>query len=658
MKRLINIRKKYKSLSRGEIRFLYSDNNKILAFTRTYESEVFLVIVNLSRFSQSVELDLHEFYGHQIKEVFSKNTFSPVSKDRPYHFTIGEHDCQWYELRQQEVLQFNNKKMKLPDVADFKDILLPSVSEMLLSDSLPEYMQGTRWFGGKARPVQSFQIAEAFTFNYSGQSALFTIIKVNYKSGHEDYYQLALGFAELNDAVTSNNPEAVIGYISVAGKEGVLFDLFYDVSYQHFLMKNLIANKNVSSDEGDAAILFTGSKYLRQGYPASEKIISKMLNADQSNTSIIYNNLFFLKIYRKVDRVINQDLEIMKFLHDETKFRGMPSLAGSIALESGSGKIVLGMLQELVPNSTDGWSFFMDRLHSFNDRLLSDPALAGKFSEKRISLSDPIQYTELDSDLKELLEGIVNERIEDLGRQTAEMHIALSAPTKNPDFTGENFSLHYQRSLYSSFQGLLNKTFLNLEKSLHKLEENFRQEAEELLKMKEVILDKLKLIYRKKFDLNKIRIHGDFHLGQVLFAGKDLFIIDFEGEPSRSYSERRLKRAALKDVAGMIRSFHYVAYASLYQNANIRQEDIPGLAPLVERWFEYISNFYLASYLANIKSRNFIPEDKKDIEILLGIYLLEKAIYELDYELNNRPAWVIIPIRGIKSVMNFNTDLL
>jgi len=201
---------------------------------------------------------------------------------------------------------------------------------------------------------------------------------------------------------------------------------------------------------------------------------------------------------------------------------------------------------------------------------------------------------------------------------------------------------------------LVRATFQNLHRNIKKLPVEVRQEAEEILGMKDEILTVLKRIYRKKIDVAKIRIHGDYHLGQVLFTGKDFVILDFEGEPALSYSERRLKRSAIRDVAGMVRSFHYAAYASLFLDNQIREEDLMKLLPFAEQWYHYMSGFFMEGYLKTIKQTKIVPEDKEDLEVLLQTFLLQKAIYELNYELNNRPGWVMIPLRGIKLIMQAN----
>ena len=189
-------------------------------------------------------------------------------------------------------------------------------------------------------------------------------------------------------------------------------------------------------------------------------------------------------------------------------------------------------------------------------------------------------------------------------------------------------------------------------RNLRKLPDDVRHEAEDVLGMKDEILETFKRIYQRKFDVVKIRIHGDYHLGQVLSTGRDFIILDFEGEPARSYSERRLKRSPLRDVAGMIRSFHYAAYSGLFLNDQLHKDDMKKLLPFAEQWYHYMSGFFVQAYLETVGGSDFIPRDKEDLDILLQTYILEKAIYELGYELNSRPDWVVIPLRGIKAIMS------
>src|SRR5690606_34513383 len=245
----------------------------------------------------------------------------------------------------------------------------------------------------------------------------------------------------------------------------------------------------------------------------------------------------------------------------------------------------------------------------------------------------------------------VAELVSLLGARTAEMHLALASEQRDPALKPEEYSLHYQRSLSSSLQSTVRGAFQSLSRHIDKLPGGVRKDAEDVLGMKEEILSILKRIYSHKIDVTKIRVHGDYHLGQTLYAGNDFFILDFEGEPARSYSERRLKYSPLRDVAGMIRSFHYAAYGSLLLDNQIRPEDADKLMPHIEEWYHYMSGFFMRAYLAHAQGTSFIPKENGDLAILLQTFILQKAIYELNYELNNRPDWVLVPLRGIKSIV-------
>jgi maltose alpha-D-glucosyltransferase/alpha-amylase len=228
------------------------------------------------------------------------------------------------------------------------------------------------------------------------------------------------------------------------------------------------------------------------------------------------------------------------------------------------------------------------------------------------------------------------------------MHKALASVRGLVDFKPEEFSLHYQRSLFAGLQSLVRATFQNLERNLSTLSAEVRQPAEEILGKKEDVLSILKTIYTKKFDTTKIRIHGNYHLRKVLFTGKDIAILDFGGDPTRSYSERRLKRSPLRDVAGMIRSFHYAAYEGFLLK---QKDEINKLLPFAELWTHYVSGYFVHAYLQTVDGSTFIPKEKNDLNVILQTYLLEKAVYSLNYELDNRQDLVIIPVRLIQTIL-------
>jgi maltose alpha-D-glucosyltransferase / alpha-amylase len=648
-KRMINKRKQYKSLSRGDMKFLQLENPKILAFTRTYEDETMLVVVNLSRYTQPAEIDLQEFTGRVPVEVFSKNKFPSIKEDVPYFFTLGPHDCQWFLLQNVSHDQQGSKGVPAFELSEWNGALTKHLREQLESKILPEYLMRMRWFGGKSRGVENIHITDSTALHLEDGAALFILVNVSYQSGLPDTYQLPLAFGRDHFAykISEFCPQAVLARMKVGNEEGVLYDAIYGLSLQQAIIKNL-AGQGISNGL-ESRLRFSAIPMLAEYVHTHEKIKPRVLSAEQSNTSIIYDNAFFLKLYRKVDKSMNPDLEISHFL-TEAKFANIPAFVGSIEWTHEQGSIVLGMVQQMVESNSDAWAYMLDRLDDYNERILSTNTIDLPY-DLRGSMTDPVSYDLVPEQVKLLLEGQLVERTILLGKRTGEMHIKLASGTTHPDFKPEPYSLHYQRSLYAGLQSLVRATFQILGKKLKDLPVDVQKEAEEVLQMKQEILQTLKKIYSRKIEVDKIRIHGDYHLGQVLFTGKDFVITDFEGEPARSHSERRLKRSALRDVAGMIRSFHYAAYGSLFLDNQIRTEDIQKLMPFADQWFHYMSGFFMRSYMQTVAGNSFFPADKEDLEILMTTFMLEKAIYELNYELNNRPDWVIIPLRGIKSVL-------
>ena len=653
MRRIINMRKRYKAFGRGSIRFLNPSNPKVLAFIRSYQDENILVIANLSRFPEAVELDLPDFKGHVPVEVFSKNKF-PQIKDDSYLFTMSAHGYYWFELQPQEVSVGTGVDMQKPamQLPLLHEPLPARALKMLETKVLPPYIINRRWFGGKARTIQRMQVVNNIPLPACQQGASLLFIEVSYNEGLPELYQLPVAFAsgEQEQELVSSQPGSVIAKVTMEGQEGILYDAVYSEDYRQMLLALIAKRKRLKVEE--AELVGYGSRIIKSkikevGHPLS----SKILGAEQSNTSIIYENQFFLKIYRKLDRTINPDMEVVQALTDRLNFPNVPKFLGAIEhQEAGRTPMVLVMLQELVPNQGDAWVYMEDSLKRFFERLQTHKDQIG-ITDTVGTLARPVAFADAPEHMQMQLGGASVERIELLGQRTAEMHLALASMNDSKDFAPEDFSLHYQRSLYSSLTSLVRSNFDSLRKHLPNLPEAVRAEAEEVLQMRSEILERLKKIFSRKIDTMKIRTHGDYHLGQVLFTGRDFIIIDFEGEPARSFSERRLKRSPLRDVAGMIRSFHYAAYNALFQQDSFRKEDSAYLEAWAEQWYHYASGFYMHTYLSKTMGSGVVPNKEEDFEILMETFLLEKAIYELGYELNNRPDWVLIPIRGIKYIM-------
>ncbi|MCC9138382.1 maltose alpha-D-glucosyltransferase [Pontibacter silvestris] len=652
MRRIINMRKHYKAFGRGNIRFLAPANSKVLAFVREYEDETILIIANLSRFPEAVELDLQEFKGRVPVEVFSKNKF-PAIKDDSYVLTMGSHGYFWLELKPAEVSTDSEQDIQKPafQLGTLKAALDAKTLKELETRVLPPYIINRRWFGGKARTIQRMQVSNNIPVPMGKQNASLLFVEVSYNEGLPEVYQLPVAFAtgEQEQELREQCPNSVIARVTIDGKDGILYDALYSEDFRQTLLQLIVKRRKLK--QGNAELVGNSNRHLASELKNVGQPASKILSAEQSNSSIVYGNNFFMKLYRKLDRTLNPDVEVVQMLTERLGFPNVPRFVGAIEQhEPGKQPMVLVMLQEQVPNQGDAWSYMEDALKRFYERVQTQTEKV-KLKAPIGSLANPLPFSEVPDEVQMQLGGASVERVELLGQRTAEMHLALGSVTDDKDFIPEDFSLHYQRSLFSSLTSLVRSNFDSLQKHLPNLPESVRGEAEEVLNMREDILDRLKMIFARKIDTKKIRNHGDYHLGQVLFTGKDFYIIDFEGEPARSFSERRLKRSALRDVAGMIRSFHYAAYNALFLQAGLRKEDTEYLEQWAEQWYHYASGFFMHTYLGKTRGTGIVPASEEDFEILMQTFLLEKAIYELGYELNNRPDWVLIPIRGIKYIM-------
>ena len=362
-------------------------------------------------------------------------------------------------------------------------------------------------------------------------------------------------------------------------------------------------------------------------------------------------NNFFFKIYRKLDTDINPDLELVRFLSDKTPFENAPRYGGGIQCQNPQDKsfTILGLLQNKIPNQGEAWTAMLEALKGYYERIL---AMEEKENNWPPLLKKSRMYIE---DIPLALQQLIGEDLCHkailLGQRTAEMHIALASNYQEPDFAPEAFTPYYQRSIYSGHRKIVSEKLTALALKKKDLPENIAAEAQQLLDIRADIIGCFAEIFSQTINTTKTRIHGDYHLGQVLYNGKDFYIIDFEGEPLLSISERRLKKTPFKDVAGMIRSLHYAAYGQLYLNDEYLLEDLPTLEKWAHQWFHYVSQLYLTAYLDKVQGQSFVPNKEAHIQLLLRTYTLEKAIYEIGYEMNARPQWLKIPIRGLLYVM-------
>ena len=639
MRRVIAMRRNFKAFSRGSLKFLYPDNAKVLAFLRRFENETIVVVVNLSRFAQSVELDLSRFAGCVPMEVFSRNLFRPIKKS-PYVITLGPHAHYWFALQAQTDSRRASRKRVVPMInapADLQTLLADGQREQIEREILPNHIQTCRWFGSKARTFRHLRVIEQTAISSATDAGCLWFVEVSYLDGPTEIYSLPVKIAcdEAARAVSRNASHAIIARFAGA-KETILYDAIWDENFRSQLFGAIVQNQTMNGGTGD--LIGIASKSLgTDSLVSSGK--SQVLLGEQSNSSMLFDNKFFLKLYRKLEDGVNPDVEITRFLTEQANFPNVPAFIGAIEYRrKKSEPTVVCLLQSAAPNESDGWALTLDAVGRYYERVL------GRKADLQHQSTPPGPL------LDELIGGVYPEKAKLLGKRTAELHLALASNSDDRAFAPEPFNAMAQRSVYQSMRTSLRRAFTLLEKKLPNLTHAFREEAREVLAAENEILDREKRLLDRRSNAAKIRIHGDFHLGQVLYTGKDFVILDFEGEPARALSERKLKRCALRDVAGMMRSFQYAAYSALWQPA-MRKEDVPFLERWADFWYRQVSSVFLQSYLTTAAGAIFVPKNADELQIMLEVYLLDKAVYEIGYELNHRPDWVVIPIRGIKHIL-------
>ncbi len=661
MKRLIALRRRHPAFGRGSLEFLAPENRRVLAFLRRYGEECILVVANLSRFVQAVELDLGAFQGFVPVELFGHTEFPPIG-ELPYFITLGPHEFYWFSLQAQrvEALTPTETERQLPAVrvGGRWACIFSGRAKAELEAILPGYLRSCRWFGGKGRRVRTIGVSEAVPIGRARGEAIayVTLLRVDYPHGEPETYVLPLAFApeEQAAAILSEAPQAAVARLEAQGgaEVGLLYDALWREEFRQALLDAIGRRRKFRGAAGELVAAPTRAFRQVRG-PAGEPLPASVLAAEQSNTSIVYGDRLILKIFRRPELGINPDLEIGRFLTEEQAFPHVSPVAGTIEYLRGRAEpLSIGLLQGFVTNEGDAWEYTLDALDQYFERMLAREAGTRAPPARTESLT-ALAARGVSEPATELV-GPYLESARLLGRRTAELHSALAGDAEHPVFAPEPMSSFYRRSLHQSMRSLVTKNLRLLRGQLGSLSGRDHEDALAVLGREGEIQRRFRSLLERPTGAMRIRCHGDYHLGQVLHTGKDFIIIDFEGEPARALSERKQKRSPLWDVAGMLRSFHYAAHAALVRQQEtglVASEDVPSLEPWAESWHRWVSIAFLGEYLAAAGDSPFLPGDPEDVDMLLNVLLLEKAVYELGYELNNRPDWVRIPLRGILALL-------
>jgi maltose alpha-D-glucosyltransferase/alpha-amylase len=659
-KRLIALRKRFRAFGRGTFELLSPENHRILAFLREYENERILVVMNLSRFAQYTELDLSRFEGAVPVELFGNTAFPPV-KAAPYPLTPGPHMVLWFSLNppsSQGTLAEAPGRAAFPVLdAEWSDLFSGEDPEPLES-ALKSYLPGCRWFGGKARHLKEVRIAQGLRLPADAKEARLLLAECHYEDGTEETYFLPVMALESDEALEllSRFPSSVIARIPASrtdgGGEGMLVDAMAVPGFSSALFQRIRRKERPGRGGAEGGLRGGRMRFLLEE-DGAEDLPVRLPGGQQSNTSVIFGDRYILKVFRRPEEGVNPDLEISRYLTEHTGYAQTPKVAGWLEIRLPSGQWAsLGMLQEFIPESRDAWTHTREEVFKFYERALAAEDPAGAPAQGLEASADPLE-AELPEAARSLAGGFLA-TAELLGRRTAELHLALAQAKEDPAFAPESYGTLYQRSIYQSMRNLALRTLRLLRQRLPGLPAEARKLAQDLLAAEKQVLNVLEEFRNTPVTACRMRHHGDFHLGQVLFTGNDFRIIDFEGEPLRPIADRRRKRSPLRDVAGMMRSFHYAGVSTLYQQAEagvVRPADRQRLEDWGRRWYRWVSAAYLRAYLKAAEGAPFVPKEKAELRILLRVFLLEKALYEVAYEIGNRPDWAVIPLQSIQEVM-------
>jgi maltose alpha-D-glucosyltransferase / alpha-amylase len=692
MKRALNLRKRYRAFGRGSLRFLVPENRKVLAFIRQLDPEIILVVANLSRFPQPVALDLAQFQGLVPVELFGRTDFPPIGTQR-YSMTLSPHTVLWFSLEtasHSEVGHTPTPPQTLVVPESWNDVLRPEWRSAL-ETALHRYIPQRPWFRSRERELKGVQIREAVSLPLDSIHASLLFLRLDFTQGEPEDYLLSVAVASGAEAerVERETPQRIITRLQVQaqGVPSLLYSAFPTKLFCRFLLESIARRRTFDGLRGELKALptpaFRGAAQDVASAPlphpqtvtsthespgehrslgnAADRLISgtgrssldpTFRQVEYSNNSVIYGDRFFLKVFRRLEPGIHPELEMGSFL-TARGFANVPAVAGSLEYRGQSGEnMVVGILTRFIPNAQDAWVYTIDMLSRYLDRARTLSENAGS---ETLALGSILQLAEREAPEPVVrLIGTYMELARLLGQRSAELHLALASAPEDHDFGPEPFTPFYQRAWFQSMRNLAVQGIAQLRACNPAVSERIAPAVDKVIGMESQILQRMRRICGGPISARRIRCHGDFHLGQVLFTGKDFLFIDFEGDTTRSMGERRIKRSPLRDVACMIRSFDYITQVALFRQVEqgaVQPQELPQLQPWMDFWYRWVSATFLKYYLARLGSSELLPTNRDQLSVLLEAHLLEKALYEITYELTHRPDWVRIPLHGILQLM-------
>jgi maltose alpha-D-glucosyltransferase/alpha-amylase len=638
-KRMIALRKRHPAFGRGQLQLLAPENRKVLAFLRRYEGETLLIVVNLSRFPQWVELELGEFAGTVPVELLGNGAFPPIEA-RPYRLTLGAHDGMWLSLS--SALERHRGTSLLPPLpapssysGAWEGLLSPgSALEPIFAAHIP----AQRWFRSKTHTVTRARLLDVLGLPIrnpardKASSRWLAVVALDLQDAEAERYVVPLSVVDAPGGAEL----PLLGLCQPGESEPKRWICDASTSPETALALQAIAlgEETVSGRQ----LTLQGRRRADVTFPESETV--KLIGAEQTNTSFVFGQQQVGKLLRRIEAGTSLEVETLEALQHSPQRANVPALHAHVELEQDGGSSTLWVSESFLQNEGDAWQLAIDHAQRFYEAVLSQqqnlpPSSRGLFDD-RAEESDGIVATDF----------VPLARL--LGRRTAELHAALYAAFPSGELAPKPFTSLSSRAFYQSVRNLMARAFDALK--LATLPEPSLSLAQALFERRGELRRIIDRALTSPLGGERMRVHGDYHLGQVLYTGSDFHIIDFEGEPARTPRERRRLRSPLADVAGMLRSFHYAAFGVLTMplpGAQTRPEDRERLEPWARHFYDMAARAFFSSYLRESHQPGLLPADGQQLRVLLEMQLVEKAIYELLYELDNRPTWAELPLRGL-----------
>ncbi len=642
MKRMLQVRKESQAFGRGTLRFIRPGNRKVLVYLREYDGDVILCVSNLARSAQPVEIDLAEFKGTVPIELVGRTPFPPVG-DLPYLLTLQGYSFYWFRLSKVAqppvwhdermaredlpfLVLFDGWTSFFPDrVANWRLGLSTKLREQLETVVAPKYIASQRWYAGKGTPIKRANLGDNGEWETEHGRWLAGVFEVEADSTRVLYFlPFAIAYEDTDESRWQKLQQGAIARVRRQATVGVLADATADENFCRSVVEGIGSGTDIKTGRGIVRLSPTQMFSQLRGDPSTPLNISQTAG-QSSNTTVRVGEMFFLKFYRRLQPGINPELEIGRYLTEVVRFPNIVPVAGAAEYRNPDGRVVtLALLQAFVMNQGDGWDYTVNYLVRFLEERRTDVAMA------------------------EDAHGAYLELVKTLATRTAELHRALATPTDDEAFSPEPIRPQDVSAWVQNVRGEAEKTLDMLKDRVGQLPAAIVPDAEFLLSRRKTLLERIEAAVPKPPQGLKTRHHGDYHLGQVLLKRNDFIIVDFEGEPARPLAERRIKHSALRDVAGMLRSFTYARRTAM-QRCDVQSADDCGRWDLlVEKWESDVRSTFISTY-DSIARPAGIYESLDEVLPLLRLFEVEKALYETRYELGNRPDWTPIPLRALIS---------